>query len=206
MAALGGAAQPTAYRSRCAATRHTLAALPFARQRSARPCVVPTLRQPSIWIGFWQDLRVLKEQSRGLGGVSLRPPRADDSALLIAARDDAFHRWLGPGSDNPSPTACIIAGGQVVGWVDYEHDVDHDWLGDGEVNVGYFVFAEHRGNGYATGAVELLVQQLARDTQFSAATLLIDPENEASLAVAVRCGFSRQDDVRGQRNFTRPII
>lgn len=138
--------------------------------------------------------------------VTLRPPRADDTAVLIAARDDAFRRWLGAGSDNPSPTACIVVGEQVAGWVDYDHDPDHDWLGDREVNIGYFVFAEHRGKGYATQAVELLLlRHLARDTRYTTATLLIDPANEASLAVAARCGFERRDDLRGQRYFTRPI-
>jgi len=73
------------------------------------------------------------------------------------------------------------------------------------VNIGYFVSEEYRGNGCATQAVELLLQQLARDTQYRAATLLIDPENEASLAVAARCGFDRQDDVRGQRYFKRSV-
>lgn len=51
------------------------------------------------------------------------------------------------GSDNPRPTACIVVAEQVVGWVKYDRDADHDWLGDGEMNVGYFVFAEYRGNG-----------------------------------------------------------
>jgi len=148
---------------------------------------------------------VASEQSSKNGGVTLRPPLADDAAVLIAARDDAFHRWLGAGSDDPRPTACIVVGEQVVGWVDYDHDPDHDWLADAEVNIGYFVSLEYRGNGYATLAVELLLQQLARDTQYTAATLLIDPENEASLAVAARCGFDRQDDVRGQRYFKRSI-
>lgn len=153
----------------------------------------------------WQDLGVLRQQSRENGAVTLRPPRADDTAVLIAARDDAFRRWLGAGSYNPSPTGCIVVGEQVVGWVDYDHDPDHDWLGDGEVNIGYFVFAEQRGNGYATRAVELLLKHLARDTQYTTATLLIDPENEASLAVAGRCGFERRDDVRGKRYFTRSV-
>jgi RimJ/RimL family protein N-acetyltransferase len=144
-------------------------------------------------------------QSPKNGAVRLRPPRAGDAAVLIAARDDAFHRWLGAGSDNPAPTACIVVGEQVVGWIDYDHEPDHDWLGDGEVNIGYFVFAEHRGNGYATQAVELLLQHLALDTQYTTATLLIDPENEASLAVARRCHFDRRDDLRGQRYFTRSI-
>lgn len=137
--------------------------------------------------------------------VTPRPPRADDTAVLIAARDDAFHRWLGGGSDDPSPAACIVVDEQVVGWVDYDHDSDHDWLGAAEVNVGYFVFPEYRGSGYATQAVELLLQHLARDTHYTAATLLIDPENGASLAVAARCGFMRRDDVRGQRYFKRSI-
>jgi RimJ/RimL family protein N-acetyltransferase len=148
---------------------------------------------------------VSRQQPRESRPVTLRSPRADDTAILIAARDDAFHRWLGPGSDNPCPAACIVVGDQVVGWVDYDHDRDHDWLGDGEVNVGYFVFAEHRGNGYAAQAVELLLRHLARDTQYRAATLLIDPENEASLAVAGRCGFNMRDDLRGQRYFSRLI-
>jgi RimJ/RimL family protein N-acetyltransferase len=148
---------------------------------------------------------VVSERSGNKGAVTLRPPRPDDTAVLIAARDDVFHRWLGAGSDNPRPTACIVVDEQVAGWVDYDHDPDHDWLGDTEVNIGYFVSREYRGNGYATQAVELLLQQLARDTQYTAATLLIDPENEASLAVAARCGFTRQDDMRGQRYFKRPI-
>ena len=139
------------------------------------------------------------------GAVTLRPPRADDTAVLIEARDNAFRRWLGVGPDNPGPTACIVVGEQVAGWVDYDHDPDNDWLGDGEVNIGYFVFAEHRGKGYATQAVELLLRHLARNTQYTTATLLIDPANEASLAVAGRCGFQRRDDLRGQRYFTRPI-
>lgn len=153
-----------------------------------------------------QDLGVVRQHPGEGGAVRLRPPRADDTAVLIAARDDAFNRWLGAGSDNPAPTACIAVGEHVVGWVDYDHDPEHDWLGDGDVNIGYFVFAEHRGNGYATQAVELLLQHLARETLYTVATLLIDPQNEASLGVARRCGFQRRDDLRGQRYFTRSII
>jgi RimJ/RimL family protein N-acetyltransferase len=145
---------------------------------------------------------VFTEQSHENNAIKLRPPRADDTAVLIAARDDAFYRWLGAGSDKPRPTACIVLGEQVAGWVDHDHDADHDWLCDGEVNIGYFVFAEYPGNDYATQAVELLLQHLARETQYTTATLLIDPENEAWLAVAARCGFESEDDVRGKRYFT----
>jgi Acetyltransferase (GNAT) domain len=111
-------------------------------------------------------------------------------ALAGMSSSSTCEECLGAGSDNPSPTACIVVGEQVVGWVDYDHDPDHDWLGDGEVNIGYLVFAEHRHKGCATrAAVELLLNYLARDTQYTTATLLIDPANEESLAMAQRCGF-----------------
>ena len=139
------------------------------------------------------------------GVVSLRPPGPGDAALLIAGRDETFHRWLGPGATEPQPTACIVVDGAVVGWVDFDRDVDHDWLGPGEVNVGYNVFAAHRRRGYASRAVVLLLERLAEDTDHRTATLLIDPGNEASLALAARLDFIPGGEVNGQRRFERPI-
>jgi RimJ/RimL family protein N-acetyltransferase len=121
------------------------------------------------------------------GVVTLRAPRAADAAVFIAGRDDVFRRWLGQGSSAPQPTAAIVVDDRVVGWVD--HDADGAWLRAGEVNVGYNVFAPHRGKGHATRAVQLLMHHLARDTDHRRATLRIDPGNESSLAVAARTGF-----------------
>lgn len=137
------------------------------------------------------------------GVVTIRPPEKGDSERLIAGRDEEWRRWLGPGSNDPRPTACIVVAGEVVGWVDY--DTDCEYLQAGEVNIGYNVFAPHRGKGHASRAVELLVRFLDASTAFHTATVLIDPNNLASLAVAVRSGFVPSGDMNGSRYFKRPV-
>jgi RimJ/RimL family protein N-acetyltransferase len=117
--------------------------------------------------------------------------------VLVAGRDAEFHRFLGDGDAQPHPVACIVVDGQVVGWVDYDHD--RPWLEDDEINVGYNVFALFRGKGYATRAVKLLMRHLATDTEWQVATLLIHPDNARSLALARRLGFQRVEDLDGNR-------
>ena len=137
------------------------------------------------------------------GVVVLRAPESGDAAVLVAGRDAVFHRFMGDGDPEPSPTACVVVDGEVVGWVDY--DIDRSWLDPGEVNVGYNVFAAHRGRGYASRAVELLLQHLAADTTYDTATLLIDPNNERSLALAARCRFTCVGDLDGNRYWKRRV-
>jgi RimJ/RimL family protein N-acetyltransferase len=137
------------------------------------------------------------------GVVTLRAPAGGDRENLIAGRDEEWRRWLGPGSDDPRPTACIVVAGDVVGWIDIETDCE--WLENGEVNLGYSVFGPHRGHGYATRAVELLMRYLGASTPYEVATLLIDSANAASIAVAARAGFVPCGDVLGQRCFKRSV-
>jgi RimJ/RimL family protein N-acetyltransferase len=137
------------------------------------------------------------------GVVTLQRPRDGDAELLVAGRDEEFHRWFGPGAETPSPTACIWVDGSVVGWVDY--DVEHDWLEPGEVNVGYYLFPGARGKGYASRAVELLLEHLGGHTEHTVATLVIRPENERSLKLAHRLGFLQRGELEGGLVFARGV-
>jgi RimJ/RimL family protein N-acetyltransferase len=138
---------------------------------------------------------VVLERALSDGVVTVRPSTRADVSALIAGRDEAFHRFLGDGDPDPSPTGCIVVADAIIGWVDYDHD--RSWLEPQEVNVGYNVFEPFRGRGYATRAVRLLMRHLASDTDWQVATLLIHPENERSLALARRAGFDRVDDLDG---------
>lgn len=137
------------------------------------------------------------------GIVTLRPPEPGDAAVLIAGRDDEFQRWLGPGSDDPRPTSCIVVEDEVVGWIDY--DTERDSLPPGAVNIGYFLLASARGKGYATRAMALLLEHLATQPDVETATVLIDADNVRSLAVAERAGFIASGTVEGSVYLTRPV-
>jgi RimJ/RimL family protein N-acetyltransferase len=137
------------------------------------------------------------------GVVMIRPPDEGDAERLLAGRDEEWRRWLGPGCDDPRPTACIVVAGEVVGYVDFSPDLP--WLRAGEVNVGYSVFAPHRGHGFASRAVELLIRHLDQSTRFDTATLLIHPENAVSLTVAAKTGFVSSGQVEGSRYFKRAV-
>jgi RimJ/RimL family protein N-acetyltransferase len=137
------------------------------------------------------------------GAVTIRPPREGETAVLVAGRDGEWARWLGPGSDDPRPTACIVVDGTIVGWVDY--DPEPDWLGEGEVNIGYNVFAPYRGRGYARRGVVLLMALLASEGVHRVAIASIDVANEASQRAARGAGFELVGERDGSLRFARPI-
>jgi RimJ/RimL family protein N-acetyltransferase len=137
------------------------------------------------------------------GVVKLRRPSEADRTSFRTGRDDEFRRSLESGGDDPRPRASIVVDDELVGWIDY--DADRAWLQPGEVNVGYALFPSHRGFGYVSRAVELLLRYLGESTPFDTATLLIEPGNVRSLAVAQRTHFQQQGEVRGGRYFKRSV-
>ena len=140
------------------------------------------------------------EVSDGL--VTIRPPEPGESELLLHGRDSEWEKWLGPGDPHPQPTACIVVDRQVVGWVDY--DTDREWLGPREVNIGYSVFASHRGHGYAARGVKLLLRHLASQG-FQSAMVSIDLGNASSHRVAEKAGFCLVAEDDSSRDYRRPI-
>jgi RimJ/RimL family protein N-acetyltransferase len=139
------------------------------------------------------------------GVVTLRAPGPGDVELLVAGRDEEFFRWFGAGATGPRPVACVWLDDELVGSVDYDLEAEHDWLRPGEVNVGYYLFAAARGTGYASRAVELLLEHLRLDSEHAVATLLILPENARSLAVARRLDFVQKGEVNGEPFFIRKL-
>ena len=131
------------------------------------------------------------------GEVSVQPFEPADAETLIAGRDAVSRRFLREGSRDPPPAGCIYVSDSIVGWIDYDRD-DRGWLAGDEVNVGYNVFPQYRGHGYATRALRLLKEHLSSLEPPYRATLLIDPTNMASLALARRAGFEETARVDGQ--------
>ena len=98
----------------------------------------------------------------------------------MAARDDEHRRFLGPGGDAPRPTYVIEVDGEVAGWLDV--DTEPGWLGEGEANIGYFVFPQHRGRGVAADAIRL------HDGP-EVLVAVVEPDNHASIATVTKAGF-----------------
>lgn len=130
------------------------------------------------------------------GDLVVRPFDTADKQVLIDGRDAEFHRFLPEASADPQPLASIHVDDVIVGWIDW--DDDRHWLAADEVNVGYNIFPDHRGRRRGTRALTLLCEWLGQLTPPLRPTLLIDPDNAASLALARRAGFQQTGIVDGE--------
>ena len=77
--------------------------------------------------------------------------------------------------------------------------------GEGRGDIGYFVAAGARGRGVATRSLRLLAHWTIEALGLERVEVLVHPDNEASLAVCERAGFTREGllrsyaEIRGRR-------
>jgi len=106
----------------------------------------------------------------------------------VAAVSDYIRQWL----IQTSETGCLSLGvelkGELVGAVFH---VRPD-LTNKQVEIGYWLAKSARGRGVVTRAVRALCDITFRDLGFNRINVRVAPENNASLAVAERLGFTRE--------------
>lgn len=88
---------------------------------------------------------------------------------------------------DPREIFGVLAGEDLVGMIGMVGD--HD-----PVEIGYWIGRRHWGQGFATSAVELLVQEAQR-RGIARLVAEVFPENAASMRVLEKCGFARQGSV-----------
>lgn len=144
------------------------------------------------------------------GGLVLRPWHPDDVPILVAAyADPPITRWH----------ARTMTTDEAADWVRERHDgwqaeSRADWavvradrvvgrvglrvldLAEGEADVAYWVLPDARGTGVASQSVEALARWAFEDVGLARLTLHHSTGNEASCAVARRCGFTLEGTAR----------
>lgn len=138
------------------------------------------------------------------GVVSLRPWRESDIAAAVAGHDSEIMLWFGQDSPPSHEGMREVlqrwrdedAAGTRIGFI-----VEHDAVPVGAVEIrpdgraaalSWWLFAGHRGLGYATRAVRLLVDYAIDALGVRRVEAEVDPRNQASLRVATRAGLRRE--------------
>jgi RimJ/RimL family protein N-acetyltransferase len=150
------------------------------------------------------------------GHLVIRPLRVSDLDADLEAKDDAQIDWLWePGereswesmtpeeqreharqtlqraqeSFGPGPKWKFAVDTTSHGYVAYvDCDLANDHVPSGQANIAYSAHPAHRGHGYVSGAVRLVVRFLEENTTAAEAHIIVDSENVASLRVARSVG------------------
>lgn len=139
--------------------------------------------------------------------VFLRYPQAEDFEEFAAAARQSrrLHRGLVAPPAEPAAFAAYIAAnaseatenllvgrradGALVGAVNFSQIFRKAFQ---SCYLGYYLFAGHTGRGLMTEAVGLGLRYAFRDLGLHRVEANVQPENRASIAVLVRCGFVRE--------------
>jgi ribosomal-protein-serine acetyltransferase len=142
------------------------------------------------------------------GQVRLRRWRADDAAALLAAvieSQEQLRPWM-PWADRYDENRAaeylrecdaqwasgntfayaIIVGGQIVGSAGL-----HDRVGDGGLEIGYWVHADWAGRGIATDAAAALTDAALALPGIDRVEIYHDAANAASGRIPAKLGYAR---------------
>lgn len=139
--------------------------------------------------------------------VSIRPPAADDAPAFLAAvrRSRTLHYpWVSPPF---TPKAFASYAERAVSDTHRGFLVVHKQTGDlvGVINVnnivrsgfhsaflGYYAFVPHAGQGMMLEGMQLVLRHAFRKLKLHRVEANIQPANQASMALAQKCGFVRE--------------
>jgi [ribosomal protein S5]-alanine N-acetyltransferase len=141
-----------------------------------------------------------------MGRVILRPPTPADEEPFLAAMHASkrSHRpWLYPPLDSDAYHAYLARlDYRKFGYLACRRDDDEivGWLNVSEIVrgalqsafLGYGGVAAHAGQGYMTEAVQLVVREAFGTLGLHRLEANIQPGNQASIALARRCGFEQE--------------
>jgi RimJ/RimL family protein N-acetyltransferase/8-oxo-dGTP pyrophosphatase MutT (NUDIX family) len=141
------------------------------------------------------------------GVVVLRPWRDEDVEPAVGGHDEEIARWFGWDADAVTVDthrravedwrASYDAGRSVVAFV-IEHagevvgSVEVRRTAEATGSLSWTLYAGHRGHGYATRAVRLLVDYAIDALEMQRVEAQVDARNERSLRVATRSGLRRE--------------
>ena len=150
------------------------------------------------------------------GDIRLRTwHRRDVAAVTAACQDPEIPRWTvvphnyteSHARDFINGTAADIANGRelALAIVDLDDRVlgalglsNFDWA-DLKAEIGYWMVAESRRRGIGARATRLLTVWALTELGLERVELLANPENEPSLRLAERAGFTREGTLRRYR-------
>jgi RimJ/RimL family protein N-acetyltransferase len=121
-------------------------------------------------------------------GWDHEPP--PDHAEILATIERAARSW----AEGAWAVFVIEVSGQVVGGANlgfYDHEI---------AEISYYLARSARGHGHATRAVRLLARWAFEKHGIERLELRADPENEPSLRLARRAGFTREGIERASRS------
>ncbi|MBP6913436.1 MAG: GNAT family N-acetyltransferase [Candidatus Levybacteria bacterium] len=147
--------------------------------------------------------------------ITLRPFKIEDAQEHLEGEDNEQVKWLSGGKSTLEGVqnwieknqkqwgenghiynfAIVDSNNKLVGMVEANSDYKNlEGLQEKDANISYGLYPFARSKGYATRAVNLITEFL-KDKNFERAVIRVNPENENSLKLPLRCGFIEQGEV-----------